>query len=176
MTIMGIDVPNNILAPLIVAVLTASFWLVWEAAMARSRKKIAAAPHVYVSVLDKLIQTAMAEGKEMAVLNARAIVATRNSLRDSMVIIGRSLNSGIDRLANDIGESKGLWEQPIEPNLDHPRVNGAQSNPPHLESESEMQAAAWETIQVLHRVWPSKKLQIEVEIRKVLAELGLLTK
>ena len=32
---------------------------------------------------------------------------------------------------------------------------------------------AYDTIQVLVRIWPSKKQQIEVEIRKLLAELGL---
>jgi hypothetical protein len=37
-------------------------------------------------------------------------------------------------------------------------------------------AAAYETIQVLAKKWPAKKAQVEIQLRKLLAELGILGK
>ena len=72
-----------------------------------------------------------------------------------MVRIADRLNSNIDRLATEIGE---------RPN------NLRDTWVPAPASVSEV----FETIQVLARTWPGKRSQIEVELRKVLAELGIL--
>lgn len=42
--------------------------------------------------------------------------------------------------------------------------------------DSAGRAAAYETIEVLSKKWPAKKAQVEIQLRKVLAELGLLGK
>lgn len=122
----------------------------------QQRKKVEAAPRKYVAELDALIQRAIKEGDDFAIVNARAIVATRNSLRASLVAISSQLNSEIDRLSQEIG-------QPVP---QHQTVN---ATGPQAPSASEV----FRTIQVLSRIWPAKRVQIEVEIRKLLAELGL---
>lgn len=55
------------------------------------RKRIEEAPTLYVQELDKLINNAVAEGEEKAVINAKAIVAARNSLAHSLSAIGSQL-------------------------------------------------------------------------------------
>lgn len=69
--------------------------------------------------------------------------------------ISELLNSDIDRLSSEIGE-------PIEKEVDQGQQRRA--NP----------GAIYETIQVLEKKWPSKKDQVEINLRKVLAELGIL--
>jgi len=152
------DWSNNVVAPLIVgAILGTAPAIGWYWEHVRAQKRIDAAPRRYVEELDKLITRAAKEGPENAVLNARAIVAARNSLRNSLVGISSQLDSEIDHLAADIGE---VIKQPQGPSMPQP---GAPSDAKQ----------AYDTIQVLVRIWPSKKQQIEVEIRKLLAELGL---
>jgi hypothetical protein len=146
----------NIISPLIVAALTGLATWLWT--QRQFRKKIDAAPREYVRELDLLINRAKSEGVDMAGINARAIVAARNSLKSSLVSISSNLNSEIDRLANEIGESS------YSPFEELQRRTG--------ENNVEL-SEIYETIQVLHRIWPSKRRQIEVEMRKVLAELGL---
>ena len=180
MEIFGVDVPNHILAPLTVALILFVAGIVWAAVTARFRKKIAAAPRQYVDELDKLIGRAIAEGETNAVINARAIVSARNSLRDSMAVIASRLNSEIDRLADDIGESHGLWtlaaQVSVAQGMQSPATTTESSaaQPASASGDEEIRSAAWQTIQVLSRIWPAKKVQIEVELRKVLAELGLM--
>ncbi|HEX3151259.1 MAG TPA: hypothetical protein VHR66_24490 [Gemmataceae bacterium] len=118
-------------------------------------REIDDAPRKYVDHLDRLIQRAINEGAANAALNARAIVSTRNDLRESLMKISDRLNSDIDRLAEEIGESTGTQ-----------RTNGGRTQA--------ASGAVFDTIQVLSRKWPAKKDQVEVELRKVLAELGLL--
>ena len=117
-------------------------------------KEIDDAPRKYVDHLDALIQTAVREGQQNAIVNARAIVSTRNDLRESMMKISDRLNSDITRLAEEVGEPTGEG-----------RVS---------RSERASTGAIYETIQVLGRKWPAKKDQVEIELRKVLAELGIL--
>lgn len=118
-------------------------------------EEIEEAPRLYVDHLDRLIQNAVKEGKEHAVVNARAIVATARDLRDSTITISERLNSEIDRLGREVVEAEGSPEV---------RINQT----PNEE--------IYQTIQVLARKWPAKKDQVEVEIRKILAELKLLGK
>lgn len=150
------DIVNNIIAPLIVGLLIAGFGWLW--ALRKVKQNIDAAPKRYVQELDNLITRALKEGEENAILNSRAIVSTRNSLRASLVSLSKHLNSEIDRLAKDIGETV---ETPLEPS----RAENISNN---LEAKR-----AYDTIQVLARIWPAKKIQIEYEIRKLLTELGL---
>jgi hypothetical protein len=155
---LGIDWSNSVLAPLIVAAITAIFTAVITRRRVRARHqaRIDAAPRKYVAALDSLISRGITEGITNAIINGRAIVAARNNLRSSLVSIAGYLNSEIDRLSGELGQSfieiKGL---------DPSRAQ----NPDPL--------VIYESIQVLSRIWPSKKEQIEVEIRKVLVELGL---
>ncbi len=134
----------------------------WVSARIYERNKVAvmldAAPRNYVAELDKLITQAVAEGKDKAVLNARAIVKVRNDLRNSLVTISTKLNSEIDRLAVQLGEIVPVAQGPSVPAAEKPTVSAA---------------AAWETIQVLQKVWPAKKKEIEDAIRQILTEIGL---
>lgn len=152
---MPLDLTNNIIAPLAVAGLTGC--ATWIIAQLRFQRRVDAAPRQYIQHLDSLISRAATEGIPQAIVNARSIVAARNTLRSSLLSISKYLNSEIDRLSKEIGEP---FEQ-IE-------MRGAEAGRPVLEPDE-----AYQTIQVLARIWPSKKTQIEVEIRKLLAELGL---
>jgi hypothetical protein len=150
------DLIKLILAPLLVAGLTGVTTWVWKDKILR--RKLDAAPRKYVEELEKLIAQAYKEGIEKAVVNARSIVSTRNDLRSSLISISSRLNSEIDQLAIDIGHT---IIKPAEPSI---RTTEANENNPKR---------AYETIEVLYRNWPAKKVQIEVEIKKLLAELGL---
>ncbi|MFM6405680.1 MAG: hypothetical protein ACKPGT_13880, partial [Microcystis sp.] len=79
-------------------------------------------------------------------------------LRESLTTISRSLNSEIDRLANEIDETQSD-NQVIE--LER-RIDSTSSS-----------EEIYNTIEVIHRIWPSKKSQVEVQVRQILAELGL---
>lgn len=142
-----------IIAPLIVSAITGAF--AWYWGKRQSRKRIEAAPRQFVNELDKLIQRAHEEGLNSAIVNARAIVATRNALRSSLTSISIQLNSEIDKLASDVGKATETLDTLSQV------------------SKSGEPKEVYETIMVLVRIWPAKKQQIEVEIRKLLAELGL---
>jgi hypothetical protein len=144
---------EHIVSPLIVAAFTGGFAWMW--AKEHQRKKIDAAPREFVNELDKLISRAYFEGPDKAMVNARAIVAARNSLAAPLARIQIQLNSEIDRLAEEVGEIFEKLHRSVE------RREPADAR------------AVYETIEVLVRMWPAKKKQIEVEIRSVLAVLGL---
>ena len=154
--IQDMDIINNIIAPIIVGLLTASAGWLWS--LRKLRGKIDAAPRKYVQELDDLINKAIEEGEENALINARAIVSTRNSLRSSLVSISQHLNSEIDRLAKDIGQNIPI---PLEPSIPNPDATSVDAK------------KAFDTIKVLSKIWPAKKVQIEYEIKKLLAELNL---
>lgn len=67
----------------------------------RYKKAIIEAPRKYVEHLGALIEKAMREGRDNSIVNARAIVAARDTLRGSLVIIADKLNSEIDTLASE---------------------------------------------------------------------------
>ena len=110
---------------------------------AEKEKEIDDAPRKYVNNLDKLIKIAMREGATKASINARAIVSTRNDLKESTIKIADRLNSEINVLERQ-------------------------------QQEQARSEVLMETIEVLSKKWPAKKDQIEIELRKVLAEMGLL--
>ncbi len=95
-----------------------------------------------------MIRIAKKEGPANAIVNAKAIVSTRNDLQNSLDVISESLNNEIDILKAQIGEreksARGVSNRQI-----------------------------YETIEILFKKWPSKKTQIEYAGRKVLAEMGL---
>ena len=150
------DPLSAIVAPLIVAAITGGAGWLWGRMQAR--KKIEAAPNRYVDELDKLINSGVKQGPEKAVINGRAIVRVRDSLRGSLVAISGQLNSEIDRLALDLNGT------PF-PASDLARAVEGQKTPDPKQ--------VYDTIQVLSKVWPAKREQVKVEIRKLLAELGL---
>jgi len=92
-----------IIAPLIVSAVTGAF--AWYWGKKQSSKRIEAAPRQFVNEIDKLIQRAHKEGLDSAIVNARAIVATRDALRSSLSSISRQLNSEIDNLASNVGRA-----------------------------------------------------------------------
>lgn len=147
---------NNIVAPLIVALLSGTFTWIW--ALRTNRKRIAAAPKMYVEHLDNLIKNGVTEGVSSAVLNARAIVAARNSMRGSLTTISSQLNSEIDRLEAELSE---VIVSPKTPSMSRPNTNDG--SPEKI----------FETMQVLNKIWSARRTQIEVEMRKLLAEMGL---
>lgn len=144
-----------ILAPIIVAAVTGGFGWWWG--HRQSKKKIDAAPRVFVDELDKLISDAHAEGRDKAIVNGRAIVAARNTLKRTLDKINSDLNSEIDALGRAVGEPTGTFDQ-LRQETQRPNANAG---------------AAYETIEVLYRMWPVKKKQVETDIRVLLAILGI---
>jgi hypothetical protein len=128
----------------------------------RVMAKIDAAPTVYVEELDRLIQQGASEGPENAIINARAIVAARNSLRSSMLSISSNLNSEIDTLAGDIGIDTGPVWRPV-----------TQDGTRGATTDTHTGERAYDTIMVLRKIWPARKKQIEIELRKLFAELDI---
>ena len=126
----------------------------------KERKRVGEAPFIFVRRLDELIKRGTKEGPDHAIINARAIVAARNSLARSLVSISSSLNSEIDRLAEQIGQPR-LVPGTVPSDTENSRL------------DSNADALAYDSIQVLARIWPSKRSQVIVEVRKILAELGL---
>jgi hypothetical protein len=143
----------EVAAGITVAVLTGA--VAYYQGTKKAQKRVSKAQFVFVNRLDELIRKALQEGPKEAVLNARAIVTVRNSLADSLVSISSQLNSEIDRLAKEIGSVDTYaikrTEYFVEPNAD----------------------ATYATIQVLAKIWPAKRSQIVIGVRKLLAELGL---
>jgi hypothetical protein len=153
----GITFLVEVLAGLTVAGLSAATAYFYRGE--KERKRVGEAPFVYVRRLDELIKRGAKEGRDNAIINARAIVAARNSLARSLVSISSSLNSEIDKLAEQIGEPR-LIPGALPPGTE--RLNSF--------ADAER---AYDSIQVLARIWPSKRSQVVIEVRKILAELGL---
>jgi hypothetical protein len=118
--------------------------------------KLRAAPRIYVERLDELIKRGVDEGITNAIVNARAIVNVRGDLAESLVSMSRFLDTEIDELASEVGGQR--LSSSLTPSGGNPRGDPS---------------AAFATIQVLSRKWPSKRDQIEVEIRKLFTEMGL---
>jgi len=119
----------------------------------RYRQRYEAAPKLFVKDLEDLIDKAprrmkngaQAEGADPGdvVVSARSIVASRDGLRSALEAIGSRLDSQIDELKDEL--------------------NKPQPDPAKL----------LQTLQVLRAKWPSKKDEIDVAIRTVIAQFGL---
>lgn len=112
------------------------------------------APERYASSLGLLIGKAKADvsdnlSAERIEVSARAFVAARNELRDTMTSLSSSLDGPIDEL------EKALTDLQKDPN------------------DKAAQDRVRKTILVIEQKWPVKAEAIKVQIRKMLAELGL---
>jgi hypothetical protein len=155
------EILREVIVHIVVAALVGIATYAW--ATLHAKQVIEEAPTVYVQELDKLINTAVDEGEDNAILNAKAIVAARNSLAGSLTGLGKQLDGQIDGLAKMIGsDTLGVPDSLHEGSPRNPENSAPFSN-----REVYMQ------IRVLKKIWPAKKRQIEIEIRKLFAELGL---
>ncbi|MEJ2743479.1 MAG: hypothetical protein P8176_13625 [Gammaproteobacteria bacterium] len=121
-----------------------------------TKKKVEALPHKWVNRISALIDEALNEGSEKAIINAKAIVASRDSMRTSLTTLSDSLNSEIDTLAEILGnevEKSKRWKRGEESKVNVERV--------------------WQQLQVLQKYWGMKSDQIENAIRKVMVEIGV---
>lgn len=114
------------------------------------RKTLSSAPTVYTEHLADLIDKAAKARQQDVLTHARAIVATRDDLKRTLVTLSGLLNSEIDRLSAEVRDASA------------PNDNVPQASVERLQS----------TIEVLKMKWPAKRDQIEIEIRKLIAELG----
>lgn len=146
----------EVVAGLTVVAISAVAGTIWQGR--KDQERLDAAPRVYVEQLDRLIQQGVQEGEDKAILNARAIVAARNSLANSLIAISVQLDSEIDRLADELGE---------------PKLKGGGLSGPGSGNREADKKAAYQTILVLQKIWPAKKVEIEFAVRKQLAEMGL---
>lgn len=117
------------------------------------------APRRYFNRVKGQLDRAIAEGQEGAIKNAKIIVASRNSLRDSLSSLGWILNSEIDRLEFLIitvdrpGRSEphvGDYRQEIDPSV------------------------VYKQLIVLKGYWEAKEDVIEGAIKKVLVDLNII--
>lgn len=144
----------DVLADLVVAVIAAAAAYIFRGKT--YKRRVEAAPKIYLDHLGKLIAAGINEGPGRAPVNAKAIVATRNDLRSSLTTVAKLLNSEIDELQAMIGEDFKILDEIT-------RKGQGQADDKRL----------FQVIEVLHKKWPAKRDQIEVEIRKLISELGL---
>jgi hypothetical protein len=128
----------------------------WGLNKFQTRKKIKALPKKWVDRIEGLIKRSVMEGPNNCVINAKAIVASRDAMRKSLITLTNTLNSEIDKLAQTVGEDVEMTER-YKREADH-------------ETNAEQ---VWEQLQVLVRYWEMKGDEIEDGIRKVITELGL---
>lgn len=124
------------------------------------RKRVDAAPTKFTARLTELIDRAVEEGPEHARVNARAILAMRDSFRRFSISISELLNSEMDVLAAQL--NNGVVYRPIV-------VRAEQQDAKEHPSDAEL----FDTIKVLQKAWRGKKDELDVTIRQLLALLGL---
>ena len=145
---------ETIIAGLIVAGISGGAG--WGLKKLQTRKKIKALPKKGVERIEGLIRKAIIEGKDKCIINAKAIVASRDAMRKSLITLSNALNSELDKLAIAIGETVEMAER-------YERISDHETNVEQV----------WEQLQVLERYWEMKGDEIEDGIRKVITELGL---
>lgn len=138
---------ETVLAGLIVTGIGGAVGRYWGVKSERKRffQKREAAVKQFAAELKKLIAAAQPQG-EGALIDARAIVSTRNSLRAVLTSLAASLNSDIDRMEELLGDGK-------------------------VPASREGQVR--ETLSVLKQTWPAKETELDVAVRKLITELGL---
>lgn len=82
---------------------------------------------------------------------AKSIVSTRNELRSTLTALTSLLNSDIDRLSAQLDAA------------DAKRLRDNYWDSGDIE----------ETLKILERKWPDKMGQVQIELRNLLAQLGL---
>lgn len=108
-----------------------------------------------ISTFSDNLGAAIRNSSSDVVADARIIVSIRDSSRNELSNVSRLLNSDIDRLSELITDAQ-RFSRSREPVPEDTRQQIEQ------------------TIKVLRGTWPAKKSQIDVAIRKLLAELGLI--
>jgi len=117
------------------------------------------APRRYFNRIKKQIDHAISEGIKNAHRNAKIIVTSRNRLRESLSVLGHSLNGEIDKLESLIF------------NIDRPKGDGKTFH----EDKSEVDInAIFNQIQVLKGYWAANEDTIEGAIKKVLVDLNII--
>lgn len=114
-------------------------------------QKTESAPTLYTNRLGEMIYNADPMKSKDLIVDARAIVSTRDDYRGSLIAISKLLNSEIDRLKEEVEKADNALRQ----------------------GQSYDRSEIERTLGVLQKKWPSKKEQIIVEVRKLLAELGI---
>ena len=148
----------SIVAGLIVSALTGAVG--WLMRGETYRKRVDAAPTKFTARLTELIDKAVEEGPSHARVNARAILAMRDSFRRYSISLSELLNSEMDVLAAQL--NNGVVHRPMV-------VRAEQRDAKENLSNEEL----YETITVLQKAWRGKKDELDVTIRQLLALLGL---
>jgi hypothetical protein len=118
------------------------------------RERYTAKQQAAISSFSATLEKAIVQDSPSEVAQARVIVGIRDSSRAELSNLSRLLNSEIDHLSELVQRAEGY-------NLQGRQV------------PKEIVAQIAETILVLKGTWPAKKTQVDVAIRKLLAELGL---
>lgn len=148
----------SIVAGLIVSVLTGTVG--WLLRGETYRKRVDAAPSMFTARLTELIEKAVKEGSKHARVNARAILAMRDSFRRYSISLSELMNSEMDVLAAQL--NNGVVHRPMVVRAEQRDINDNLSN-----------EELYETITVLQKAWRGKKDELDVTIRQLLALLGL---
>jgi hypothetical protein len=106
------------------------------------------------------IDKAYEQGLSNAVVNAKIIVASRNTLADSLQSLGTLLNSELDKL-------EGMLSRGYEP---RPRISVFRGQPNPQPDPQEL----YDQIRVLRDYWSAREDTIATSIKKVLVDLGIL--
>lgn len=115
-------------------------------------QKFEAAALVYGGNLQRLIEDAnKSPTSEEMLMRARAVVSARNDIRAGLDRLSSHFNSDIDRLAREIQDAEARQAR------NEPWKDGG------------MRA----TVGVLLDKWPSKMTQLQIEVRKLQSEFGL---
>lgn len=104
-----------------------------------------------------ILEAAAARDDRSLYASARAIVSTRDSMREQLSNIHRLLNSNIDTLSGSLGKNfiKGRKEKGA--------ADDGSPNPEEIRL----------VVETLAKTWPEKKVQIDAAYRSFLAEWGL---
>jgi hypothetical protein len=114
-----------------------------EAQVEQYKRVYEEAPKKFAKRLGQVITDASQGNSSNAVVDAKTIVAVRNDLRSALDSVGKRLDSEIDELEAELKK----------PQPDMTKVATL--------------------VQVLKQKWPAKEDEIELAVRKIVAEMGL---
>jgi hypothetical protein len=145
---LGLEVVGALIAAGLIAFTGFVFGRVFE------RRKFLARYETAVSSFSRSLEEAIKKEAIDPIVKAKVIVSIRNSTRVQLSDLSKLLNSDIDTLERLLLE------------IDTARDSAREVSPPTSKRLDE-------TLNVLQGTWPAKKPQIDVAVRRVLAELGL---
>lgn len=109
-----------------------------------------------------ILEAASARDNRSLYASARAIVSTRDSMREQLSNIHRLLNSNIDTLSGSLGGRDG-GKKFIKGQKEKGAADDGSPNPEEIRL----------IVETLAKTWPEKKVQIDAAYRSFLAEWGL---